>query len=164
MSNGFRIKTTLPAEPKAVYKAWLSGRRHSAMTGAAATASGKRGGRFTAWDGYIWGRNLELKPHWCIVQSWRTTKFSEGDPDSVSNCAFTPRAKGRKSCSSTPRSPSGQASGYRSGWVKHYFEPMRRYFTAKKSGRKASIKKTGTKPAQRKPVKQKTAKLRSNRR
>jgi hypothetical protein len=60
--------------------------------------------------------------------------------------------------------PSGQASGYRSGWVKHYFEPMRRYFAAKKSSRRASIKKTGTKPAQRKPAKKKAAKPRSARR
>jgi activator of HSP90 ATPase len=164
MSNGFRIKTTQPAEPKAVYKAWLSGREHSAMTGAAATASGKRGGRFTAWDGYIRGRNLELKPHWCIVQSWRTTKFSEGDPDSRLELCIHTKGEGSEVLLIHTEIPPGQASGYRSGWVKHYFEPMRRYFTAKKSSRKASIKKTGTKPAQRKPVKQKTAKLRPTRR
>jgi hypothetical protein len=164
MTNGFKLRTTLPAAPRAIYRAWLSGSRHGAMTGAAATASGKRGDRFTAWDGYIWGRNLELKPHWCIVQSWRTTQFAEGDPDSRLELCIHAKGEGSELLLIHTEIPSGQVSGYRSGWGKHYFEPMRRYFAAKKSSRTANIKKTGTKSAVRKPATKKTAKRRSTRR
>ena len=36
----------------------------------------------TAWDGYVAGGNLELKPFHRIGQSWRTSEFPEGVPDS----------------------------------------------------------------------------------
>jgi activator of HSP90 ATPase len=134
------------------------------MTGGAATASAKAGGRFTAWDGYIWGRNLKLKPHWCIVQSWRTTRFSEADPDSRLELCIHAKGEESEVLLIHTEIPAGQADDYRGGWVEHYFEPMRRYFAAKKSSRKASIKKTGTKSALRKPAKKKTARRRSGRR
>ena len=164
MENGFRLKTTLPAEPRAIYKAWLSGPEHTAMTGAAATASDKVGGRFTAWDGYIAGKNRELKPHWCIVQSWRTTKFSDGDPDSRLELCIHPKGDGCELLLIHSEIPPDQVAGYRSGWVEYYFEPMKRYFAAKKSSKKAAKKKPRRKSAKRKAAKKKTARRRSTRR
>ena len=89
----FTLTATIPANPRTIYDAWLDGRRHSAMTGARATASPRVGGRFTAWDGYASGRNLELLAGKRIVQSWRTTDFPASAPDSqVSSrtIAFSP--------------------------------------------------------------------------
>jgi len=40
------------------------------MTGSPAHVDGDAGGAFSAWDGYIFGRNLELIPDQCIVQAW----------------------------------------------------------------------------------------------
>ena len=53
-----------------------------------AVASTEPGAAFTAWDNYIWGRNLVLDPNRRIVQSWRTTQFHTDDPDSqiASSC------------------------------------------------------------------------------
>jgi activator of HSP90 ATPase len=157
MENGFKLKTTLPAEPRAIYEAWLSGTEHTAMTGAAATASAEVGDRFTAWDGYIEGKNLELKPHWCIVQSWRTTKFSDSDPDSRLELCIHPKGGGCELLLIHSEIPPDQVAGYRSGWVEYYFEPMRRYFAAKKSSKKAAKQKPRRKPAKRKAARKKTA-------
>jgi len=54
-------KTLIPASPDEVYEAFMDARKHSAFTGSKATCNPKVGGKFTAWDGYISGRNLELK-------------------------------------------------------------------------------------------------------
>jgi hypothetical protein len=43
---------------------------------------GKVGGNFSAWDGYITGRTLELGPGRRILQAWRTSEFPEDAPDS----------------------------------------------------------------------------------
>jgi uncharacterized protein YndB with AHSA1/START domain len=73
MALEFIISTLLPATPDEVYQAWLSSDGHSQMTGSPATVSAQVGGEFSAWDGYIHGKNLELRRGTRIVQSWRTT-------------------------------------------------------------------------------------------
>lgn len=187
MENGFRLKATLPAAPKDIYDAWLSSAEHTAMTGGAATASAQVGARFTAWDGYIEGRNLELKPHWCIVQSWRTTQFAPGEPDSRLEICIHPKGSESEVLLIHTNIPPDQVESYRSGWVDHYFAPMRVYFaarqrpvaaparkpakkTAAKSHRKASTKKSkakkrpARKSAKKKSARKKSAKKKSARR
>jgi hypothetical protein len=51
----------LPAEPLEVYRAWLDSAGHTAFTGAQAEVQAQVGGRFTAWDGYIEGRTLQME-------------------------------------------------------------------------------------------------------
>jgi hypothetical protein len=179
----FRLKTKLPARPAAVYRAWLSGAGHSAMTGAPATASDKEGGSFTAWDGYITGRNVTLKPEWCIVQAWRTSQFSQSDPDSRLELCIHPSGEGSKLLLIHTNIPPDQAAGYETGWVDHYFEPMKQYFSSlapkaksaarpsKKSAKKklskkkaAKKKKARKKSAKKKPAKKKSARKKAAKR
>jgi len=75
LKNGFKISAVIPAKPAVIYKAWLSTKGHTAMTGSSAKVNGKIGGKFTAWDGYIFGTTLELTPDQRIVQAWRTSEF-----------------------------------------------------------------------------------------
>lgn len=51
----------IPATPDEVYEAFIDAKKHSAFTGSKATCNPKIGGKFTAWDGYISGKNLELE-------------------------------------------------------------------------------------------------------
>ncbi len=81
MSYDFELSCTLPASPQAVYEAWLNSAAHSAMTGGKAKASKRVGAAFSAWDGYIVGKNIELVPGARIVQSWRASDFADDDPD-----------------------------------------------------------------------------------
>lgn len=161
--TGFRLTTTLPAKPAAVYRAWLNSNAHCAMTGAAATASDKEGGRFTAWDGYISGKNLALKPEWCIVQAWRTSQFAANDPDSRLELCIHPSGSGSELLLIHTDIPPDQMAGYESGWVTHYFEPMKKYFAAKNSKKKPAAKSAikrnlaGKKIAKRNPTKKKSA-------
>lgn len=123
----FEISATIPAKPDEVYKAWLDSKSHSKMTGSKAKVSDKIGGGFTAWDGYISGTNLELKPGKKIVQSWRTSEFAGSEEDSRLEITLAPAQGGTKL---TLRHSNLPAHGeqYRQGWVDSYFEPMKEYF------------------------------------
>ena len=137
----------LKAKPEAIYEAWLDGERHAAMTGGAATSDARVGHGFTAWDGYITGKHLELQPGRRIVQAWRTTEFPDSAPDSRLIVVLDPEAGGTRVTIVHTDIPKGQGAGYESGWEVHYFAPMRRYFAkpAKKTAKKKTTKKKTTK-------------------
>jgi uncharacterized protein YndB with AHSA1/START domain len=81
MADQLELSIPLAATPEEIYSAWLSSEGHTAMTGSPARVHGKLGGEFTAWDGYIFGKTLELDPPRRIVQAWRTTEFPQGSPE-----------------------------------------------------------------------------------
>jgi uncharacterized protein YndB with AHSA1/START domain len=128
MSYDFTLTALIPATPQAIYDAWLDSRGHTQMTGGEAEMSAEVGGSFTAWDGYISGKNLELVPHARIVQSWRTTQFTETDADSKITVTLTPAAGGTSLTLVHSNVPDGQTSYEEGGWQTHYFEPMEKYF------------------------------------
>jgi activator of HSP90 ATPase len=128
----FKLSVTLPAGPQEIYDAWLSGKEHSKFTGSKATASARKKGSFTAWDGYISGKNLELKKGKRIVQSWRTTEFPNNAEDSILELRLE-KKEGSKTALTLIHTniPKGQGARYKGGWKTHYFEPMKDYFARK---------------------------------
>jgi activator of HSP90 ATPase len=128
MKNQFTISTVLPAEPEKVFRAWLSTKEHSAMTGSPAKVEPRVGGAFTAWDGYISGKTLELKPYTRIVQAWRTTEFSEKSPDSRLEIVLEAVKGGTKLTLTQTNIPEGQSDCFDGGWDDNYFQPMKEYF------------------------------------
>ena len=71
MKNGFTISEPFPAKASEIYEAWLNSDGHSGMTGSLAQMDGRAGGKFTAWDGYIFGSTLEPISNQRILQAWR---------------------------------------------------------------------------------------------
>ena len=128
MKTEFTISTVFSATPEKVFKAWLSTEGHSAMTGSPAKVEPRVGGTFMAWDNYITGKTLELKPYTRIVQAWRTTEFSEKDPDSRLELTLEAVKEGTKLTLKHSNIPDGQADSYEGGWDESYFQPMREYF------------------------------------
>ena len=139
MSYAFELVCELPASPQAVYDAWLSSAGHSAMTGAKAKASKMVGAAYSAWDGYIVGRNLDLTPGRRIVQSWRASDFAAADPDSTITVVLTPSAAGTRLSLTHSGVPDGLTAYQEEGWRDSYFEPMMAYFAR----RAASPKRRG---------------------
>ena len=128
MKTSFTVSTALPAEPERVFRAWLSTEGHSAMTGSPAKVEPRVGGSFSAWGGYITGKTVALRPYSRIVQSWRTSEFSEADPDSQIEIVIEPAEGGALLTLTHSDIPQGQADSYESGWEESYFAPMRKYF------------------------------------
>jgi activator of HSP90 ATPase len=135
VSYDYELTCNLPATPQAVYEAWLSSKGHSEMTGAGAEASDVVGASFSAWDGYIEGKTLELVANSKIVQSWRTSEFADHDPDSTITVELTPIKAGTRLKLSHRGVPDGQTSYEEHGWREFYFEPMKAYFARRKAER-----------------------------
>lgn len=127
--ESFTLTTILPASAEEIYNAWLSSAGHSQMTGSQAEVQGGSGGAFTAWDGYIWGRTLELEANRVIVQAWRTSEFPEGSPDSRVEILLEEDLNGTKITLTHTNIPDGQGENYKQGWDDFYFTPMRAYFS-----------------------------------
>ncbi len=123
------LSAVIPATPEQIYKAWMSGKGHAAMTGSSATVVAKAGGKFTAWEGYISGKTLELEPGRRILQSWRTTEFAREAADSRLEVILAPARGGTRVTLKHSELPAGSSAEYRKGWVDFYFKPMKEYFT-----------------------------------
>ena len=65
-----------------------------------------------------------------IVQRWRTTEFSDRDPDSLLEITFAKTKEGTKLTLAHSEIPKGQAASYRRGWEEFYFAPMKDYFAS----------------------------------
>jgi activator of HSP90 ATPase len=130
-SDSIRMSAVIAAKPKDVYAAWMSSSGHAAMTGSAARVTARVGGAFSAWDGYITGKTLELEKDARIVQSWRTTEFDAGDPDSKLEVRLEESRGGTKVTLVHTDIPSGHGGEYRKGWLDFYFKPMKEYFASK---------------------------------
>ncbi|MFN2195915.1 MAG: SRPBCC domain-containing protein [Anaerolineales bacterium] len=131
MTIEFEISTLIPATAGQIYDAWLDSEAHTRMTGGKAQVSAQVGGEFTAWDGYIHGKNLALEPGRRILQAWRTADFAEDDEDSLLEVIFEPEADGTRVRLRHSHLPDEDGSGYEQGWVLNYFEPMKDYFLKK---------------------------------
>jgi activator of HSP90 ATPase len=130
-SDSIKVSAVVPAEPKAVYAAWMSSGGHGAMTGSGAKITARVGGAFSAWDGYITGTTLELEKDSRIVQTWRTTEFDAEDPDSHLEVLLQPAKGGTKVTLVHTAIPAGHGEEYRKGWIDFYFKPMKEYFASK---------------------------------
>lgn len=115
-------------KPQRIYHAFLNGKEHSAMTGSKATAEAHAGGKFTAWDGYIFGTNLELDPGKRILQKWQTTEWPEGAEPSLLEWTFVEKDGGAEVTMVHSKVPAAQAESYRQGWIDYYWSPMKEYF------------------------------------
>ena len=124
------LSIILPLGSQKLYEAWLSSESHTRFTGSPAHITPVAGGEFTAWDGYISGVTLELDPPHRILQSWRTTEFSDDSPDSLLEIRFDEIEGGTRITLIHTEIPEGQAESYRQGWEDFYFAPMKTYFSS----------------------------------
>jgi len=125
----FTLTTKIKATPKQIYKSWLSPQRHSKMTGGTAFVSDKVGDKFTAWEGYITGKNLKLEPYNRIVQSWRSDKFEANEYDSQIEVLLS-ETNNETILTLNHTNVPESGEHYIKDWKQHYFEPMKRYFEA----------------------------------
>ena len=143
MAYDFKLTCSLPAPPEAVYDAWLSSAGHSAMTGSPAKIAKRIGGAYSAWDGYITGKTLELVPAKRIVQSWRTSEFAPDDADSTITVDLAATKTGTRLTLTHRGAPDGQTAYETEGWRDFYFTPMAEYFASQSAKGKVLAKKKG---------------------
>lgn len=133
MKNLLKLSKTFPTDAKTLLEGWLDSATHSAFTGGQGTKiSPKVGGKFSAWDGYIFGTTMELEPYRRIVQSWRTTEFLVDAPDSHLEILFEEKKKDTRITLIHTQLPVDQVDDYLQGWKDYYFKPMGEYYLKNK--------------------------------
>jgi len=120
------------ATPAEVYDALLDPKRHGEFTGSSATGVPRVGGKFTAWEGYISGRNLKLERARTIVQEWKTTEWPKRYPPSTVEFKFREKEGGTELRMTHSNVPAEQLESYRQGWIDFYWNPLKEYFNRKK--------------------------------
>lgn len=127
----FTISVDLPVEAEELYEAWMDSEEHAAFSGGEADIKPVEGGKFTAWNGYIWGETIELTPGSRIVQSWRTAEFNEDAPDSNIVVEFEDFDDHTTLTLTHTNLQPGDGDKYKEGWEDSYFAPMRDYYQDK---------------------------------
>lgn len=128
--ENLELEIIIEASAEKIYSDWLSDDGHSAMTGGDATGSHEIGFEYSAWDGYISGKNLALVPNQKISQTWRTVEFPEDAPDSILDIELNEVEPGKTKLTLKQKDLQiGDAKKYSDGWKMHYFEPMTAYYS-----------------------------------
>ena len=122
-------KVVIPASPQEVYEVYVDPKKHAAFTEAKATGKPVVGGKMTAWDGYIFGKYLELEPGKRIVQEWTTTDWVEGYGPSRLELTLCKVPEGTELVMVNSDVPEEQADEVADGWIEFYWEPLKKYFS-----------------------------------
>jgi len=118
------------ASPHDIYEALMDTKKHSDFTGAEAKMTRKIGGKFTAWDEWASGENIELVPDQKIVQTWRGSDWPEGH---YSKITFEFQKKGDETLLHFTQTgiPEDVYEDVAVGWNDWYWEKLKGYFSEK---------------------------------
>ena len=127
MSKTIRQSVTLKATPEEIFEVLLDSRKHAKLTGSAAKIDRAVGGTFSAYDGYIEGKNVEIVRNKRILQLWRGSDWPPGHYSRAS-FVFHKISGGTHLSFRQSNVPDGQYKSIKQGWIDFYWEPMRKLF------------------------------------
>jgi len=119
-----RQSVTFKARPHQVYEALMDSKKHAQFTGGKASISRQVGGKFSTYDGYAEGVNLELVPDEKIVQTWRASDWPEGNYSRVT-FSLKEVAGGTRLTFTQSGVPEEQYDDVSQGWRDYYWAPMK---------------------------------------
>jgi activator of HSP90 ATPase len=149
---GIHQQAMIDAYPREVYEVLADAAALSALSGMSGTAGRAAGEEFTAFDGHVTGRQVELAPGTRIVQAWR---FPVWEPGIYTLVRFTLAAEpaGPASASRTLLriDQQGEPAGadtlgchltwhdhLSEGWLMFYLSPLARHFEAQAASARAA--------------------------
>jgi activator of HSP90 ATPase len=111
-----------------IYQCLMDERKHASFTGAPASIEDKEGSSFTAYDGYINGKNIVLERGKKIVQSWRANE-KDWPENHFSEVVFILQdsPEGCKLDFFHTSVPETLVESLEKGWVEYYWDPLRFY-------------------------------------
>jgi activator of HSP90 ATPase len=126
-------KIIINASISEVYEAYTNSKKQSAFTGSKASGEPRVGSKFSAWDGYIQGKYIDLEKNSKVVQEWITTDWPKNFPASRLELIF--KDLGDKTEISMIHSdvPAEMEDELRQGWIDFYWDPLKDYFENMKS-------------------------------
>ena len=124
------IKQTVEfdSSPLGIYNLLMDEKKHAAFTSSEVSMSTEPNGKFSVFDGYCHGYNIELIEGKKIVQAWHFAE--EGWPDDhFTTCTFRFEKAGSKTKLFFLQTgvPETNAEALKGGWKQFYWEPMKAY-------------------------------------
>jgi activator of HSP90 ATPase len=126
-TKSIKQKVIIEASPKRTYEAILDPKIHSEFTQAEAENDMAVGAKFSAYDGYISGVNLELKKDKKIVQKWTSNDLPEGRYTTVA-FEFKKHKKGTELIFTQTDIPEKSCKEIAQGWKNFYWKPLKAFF------------------------------------
>lgn len=115
--------------PDVLYDVLMDEKKHGDFTNAKAKIDPKVGGKFSVWDGYAAGENVELIPGKKIVQTWRASDWPE---EAISKVTFIfNSSKGGSELEFTQENvPKEFEKDIEQGWKDYYWAPLKEYINS----------------------------------
>ena len=127
-TKSIKQTSTFNASPDEIYNLIMDEKKHAAFTDSKATISTKPKGKFSVFDGYCHGYNIELVKGKKIVQAWHFAE--DGWPDDhFSICSFVLDKVGDKTKLTFLQSniPEDKAKTLKEGWKQFYWDAIKTY-------------------------------------
>lgn len=131
-TKNLKQTVTLNATPETVYELLMDARKHGKLTGGKVSMSNRVNGKFTVFDGYCKGYNIDLQPGKKIVQAWHFKE--DGWPDEhYTECTFLleKAGKGTKLTFTQKGIPEHKYESLKDGWKEFYWQPLKELFAVK---------------------------------
>jgi uncharacterized protein YndB with AHSA1/START domain len=130
MRNVIEQSVVFPAPATTLFEMYLDPAAHAAFTGYSVSIGAQPGAEFHAFNKQISGEILAVTRPRLVVQSWRSVKFHDDDPDSTLILSFTSDdadpSQGRIDLVHLDV-PTHDYRDVTEGWHKHYWNPWRKY-------------------------------------
>jgi len=110
-----------------LYDMLINARKLTKITGGKATNTPEIGGKFTAWDDYISGTNIELTPGKKIVQKWTCQDFPYNHMTDVTIELKKKSDKQTELIFTQSNVPDEFYEDINEGWNQFYWEPIKDY-------------------------------------
>ena len=128
MRSVIQQSVVLPAPAESLFEMYLDAQAHAAFTGFPVAIGAEPGAAFHAFNKQISGQILAIVRPQLIVQSWRSVKFNEADPDSTLILTFTPEPNNHGRIDLVHLDvPDHDFQGVTDGWQTHYWKPWQTY-------------------------------------
>jgi activator of HSP90 ATPase len=122
---------TFNSTPEKIYNMLMDPEKHAAFTGSKASIEPNVSGKFTVFDGYCHGYNIDLIEGRKIVQAWHFAE--DGWPEEhFTICTFDIEPAGSKTKLKfrQTRVPEHKVALLKNGWREFYWDAMKVYLKA----------------------------------
>lgn len=117
----------LPAAPDRLCDMYLDAEQHAKFTGGAVRVEPRAGASFSAFNGVLSGKIIEVQPKRLIAQTWRSANWRADAIDSVLILTFWPEPAGGRVELVHVNVPDEDFAGVSEGWHTFYWQPWRAY-------------------------------------
>ncbi len=123
----------IAAEPAEVYAVLADADALSALSGMSGVPGRSAGEEFSAFDGNVTGRQIELVPGQRLVQAWRFPQFASGTYSMVS-FTLTAEAGGTRLVIEQHGEPDDWHDHIDANWPTFYLTPLENHFARQTVG------------------------------